>query len=205
MLEYYDNYYMISNNGKKIKIMLMNNIDYNGLLGLGAKKPDNVIIKNKQGNIMIWNGNWNSNDGDGKEIYVQLLLGKRLNFKEYMKMFKYFYESESEYDTKFFIKLIRCFEYNYGIDICNKEIIKLYEENESYEELTKYVKNMNIIKFIKLITENELDINEDTQKIINKIREGIYVQDKKIGGNKKIDNMIKYIKIKSMYLKIKLF
>ena len=120
-------------------------------------------------------------------------------------MFKYFYESESEYDTKFFIKLIRCFEYNYGIDICNKEIIKLYEENESYEELTKYVKNMNIIKFIKLITENELDINEDTQKIINKIREGIYVQDKKIGGNKKIDNMIKYIKIKSMYLKIKLF
>lgn len=190
-----DNKYLIIS---PLELFLILNISRNN------KIDRKIIIKNKNGLIVkeLYNEEIVDNI-DNHELFIQLLLGKDLNYSEYLQLFdKLFIKDKTKY-----IDLLNNFSDCFGVKYYNYFMIKMIKENTDLNEMIKKLNSMDNDKFFTTLIGNELrnlNNNKIVSEIKTKIIEEIYSKKgTQLQGGFDDYYKLKYYKYKNKYLKLK--
>lgn len=155
-----------------------------------------VNIKDKYGNIKI--GEPYKKNVSNKEIFVQSLIGKKLYYLDYFKIFDYLYKIDGQNKEKI-LKTISQIETHFIVPIYEKYMVDLFIKFNSVNEIIEYIDNLDINEKIYFITGKHLKIY--SPELLEKIIKANKITYDQIGGTQ-INFYKKYLKYKKKYLHI---
>jgi len=167
-LLYENNYYYIKHLSTK-KYLMISSIEYyilsDHIVREGTYKYSNIIIKNKQGEI-VYPFKYHDDINEEKEILVQFLLGKRCNFQDYLRVLNYIKGNYNEYK-----KLFELLSSNYRVRFYNSILFEVFEKaNYNFDIFTNRLKQMDLSDFLYILSKTRTNIEPDLKKILTIIR-----------------------------------
>lgn len=199
LLQDYNYYYIVDYKNKTCLLIVP--YEYQFISKYEIK--EDVCIKNKNGDILYGTQNKILNT----EIFVQFIIAKIFELKDYIKLFDYMLSIQDTINTKDLFNIIKCFVIQYKVLFYNTRLMEFFVNSnfKHREELQKIldsfvVDNKGTKQFIKILTDYDINLNDD---IISSIRKYLESQFVVKGGCYPSNFYLLYKNYKNEYIKLK--